>query len=124
MEPILRPEASEIERLLTLEDPDDRQVVDNCHPPNYVNPTPAGRYNLIAIGGGAAGLVSAAGAGGLGARSALIERALTGGDCLNVGCVPSKALIRAARAAYELQTAGAYGIHLDSQPRIDFREAM
>ena len=50
-----------------------------------------GRYNLVVIGAGTAGLVCAAGAAGLGARVALIERHLMGGDCLNVGCVPSKA---------------------------------
>ena len=68
------------------------------HPADWANPEPAGRYNLVVIGAGTAGLVTAAGAAGLGARVALVERHLMGGDCLNVGCVPSKALIRAARA--------------------------
>ncbi len=67
-------------------------------PPDWSNPTPAGRYNLVVIGGGTAGLVSAVGAAGLGARVALVERHLLGGDCLNTGCVPSKTLIAAARA--------------------------
>jgi pyruvate/2-oxoglutarate dehydrogenase complex dihydrolipoamide dehydrogenase (E3) component len=78
----------------------------------------------IAIGAGAAGLVSAGGAGALGARAAIIERALMGGDCLNVGCVPSKALIRAARAVYDLGIAKEFGIHLTAKPQIDFAEAM
>ena len=65
----------------------------NVHPRDWVNPRPSGRYNLVVIGGGTAGLVAAMGAAGLGARVALIERGLLGGDCLNVGCVPSKALI-------------------------------
>ncbi len=73
-------------------------LVANVHPPDWVNPEPAGRYHIVAIGGGTAGLVSAAGAAGLGARAALIERDLMGGDCLNVGCVPSKGVISAARA--------------------------
>jgi glycine/D-amino acid oxidase-like deaminating enzyme len=73
-------------------------LVANTHPPAWVNPEPSGRYNLVVIGAGTAGLVAAAGAAGLGARVALVERDLMGGDCLNVGCVPSKALIRAARA--------------------------
>jgi pyruvate/2-oxoglutarate dehydrogenase complex dihydrolipoamide dehydrogenase (E3) component len=114
----------EIEKLLLVDDPHDRQVIENCHPPGYVNPTPAGKYNLVAIGAGAAGLVSAGGAGGLGAKSALIERTLTGGDCLNIGCVPSKAVIRASRAVYDLSVASEFGVHLASQPRIDFAEAM
>ncbi len=81
------------------------QLAANVHPANWVNPEPAGRYHLVAIGGGTAGLVSAAGAAGLGARAALIERHLLGGDCLNVGCVPSKGVIRAARAYAEIRRA-------------------
>ncbi|HJX26648.1 MAG TPA: mercuric reductase [Thermoanaerobaculia bacterium] len=79
-------------------DEHNRTLLDNVHPPSWINPEPAPRYHLVVIGGGTAGLVSAAGAAGLGARVALIERHLMGGDCLNVGCVPSKGLIRASRA--------------------------
>jgi pyruvate/2-oxoglutarate dehydrogenase complex dihydrolipoamide dehydrogenase (E3) component len=68
------------------------------HPEGWTNPTPATRYDLVVIGAGTGGLVTAAGAAGLGARVALVERHLMGGDCLNVGCVPSKAIISAARA--------------------------
>ena len=57
-----------------------------------------GTYNVIVIGAGTAGLVTAAGTAGLGGRVALIERHKMGGDCLNFGCVPSKALISSARA--------------------------
>jgi pyruvate/2-oxoglutarate dehydrogenase complex dihydrolipoamide dehydrogenase (E3) component len=72
---------------------------------------PAGDdYDLVVIGGGTAGLVTAMGAAGLGARVALIERALLGGDCLNVGCVPSKALLRSARAAREARWGSALGV--------------
>ncbi len=116
--------ASLIEHMLLVDDPHDRVVIENCHPPQYVNPTPSGKYNLIAIGAGAAGLVSSGGAGGLGAKAALIERALTGGDCLNTGCVPSKAVIRAARAAYDLRRAQEFGIHLPAAPQINFAAAM
>ncbi|MBE7504889.1 MAG: FAD-dependent oxidoreductase [Planctomycetia bacterium] len=77
-------------------DEHNRRLVANIHPTAWTNPTPAGRYNLVVVGAGTASLVTAAGAAGLGARVALIERDLMGGDCLNVGCVPSKALIRAA----------------------------
>jgi pyruvate/2-oxoglutarate dehydrogenase complex dihydrolipoamide dehydrogenase (E3) component len=65
-------------------------------PADYRNPTPAARYNLTVIGAGPAGLVVAIAAAGLGARVALIERHAMGGDCLNVGCVPSKTLLAAA----------------------------
>lgn len=115
---------SGVERFLLVDDQYDRQVIENCHPPNHVNPTPNGKYNLVAIGAGAAGLVSAGGAGGLGAKAAIIERALMGGDCLNIGCVPSKAVIRAARAVYDLRIAKRFGIHLTSEPEINFAEAM
>src|SRR5262249_53131968 len=76
------------------------------------------------IGAGTAGLVSAAGAAGLGAKGALIERNLMGGDCLNVGCVPSKGLIRAARAAYEARHGKAFGGQFDGKPGIDFLAAV
>ncbi len=85
--------------LFTIEpwDEHNQKTVANVHPNDWVNPEPSGRYNLIVLGAGTAGLVSAIGAAGLGAKVALIEKELMGGDCLNVGCVPSKALIRAAR---------------------------
>src|ERR1044071_5157226 len=86
-----------------------QQLVANVHPLDWKNPTPAARYNLVVIGAGTAGLVTAAGAAGLGAKVALIEKHLMGGDCLNVGCVPSKTLIRAARAAHEARNAGRFG---------------
>ncbi len=75
-----------------------QQLVGNVHPPDWVEPTPRRRYHLVVIGAGTGGLVSAAIAAGLGARVALVERHLLGGDCLNVGCVPSKGVIGAARA--------------------------
>jgi pyruvate/2-oxoglutarate dehydrogenase complex dihydrolipoamide dehydrogenase (E3) component len=77
----------------------------SVHPADWRNPTPRDRYHLVVIGAGTAGLVTAAGAAALGARVALIERFLMGGDCLNVGCVPSKAIISAARAWHTARTA-------------------
>jgi pyruvate/2-oxoglutarate dehydrogenase complex dihydrolipoamide dehydrogenase (E3) component len=62
-----------------------------------------GVYNVIVIGAGTAGLVTAAGTAGLGGRVALIERNLMGGDCLNFGCVPSKALISSARLIQQIR---------------------
>lgn len=113
---------------LDPEDSADREVVENCHPPQHVNP-PANkrhdRYNLIAIGGGAAGLVSAGGTGLLGGRAALIEKNLLGGDCLNTGCVPSKALLRGARAIYDIRHSSQFGRKADSvDEKIDFGLAM
>ena len=66
-------------------------------PPDYENPRADRRYHLIVIGAGPAGLVCAMGAASLGARVALVERKAMGGDCLNVGCVPSKALLEYVR---------------------------
>ena len=83
--------------LLQPHDVHNQFLVSNVHPPDWANPEPAGRYNLVVLGAGTAGLISASGAAGLGGRVALVERAFLGGDCLNVGCVPSKALIRASR---------------------------
>ncbi len=87
-----------------------QKLIENAHPPGWINPKPLGRYNLVVIGAGTAGLVSAAGGAMLGARVALIESHLMGGDCLNYGCVPSKALIRAARAAHAIREAQALGV--------------
>jgi pyruvate/2-oxoglutarate dehydrogenase complex dihydrolipoamide dehydrogenase (E3) component/uncharacterized membrane protein YdjX (TVP38/TMEM64 family) len=112
------------EEMMLVDDPHDRKLIENCHPPRWVNPRPAGRYNLVVIGGGTAGLVSAAGAAGLGARVALVERNLLGGDCLNVGCVPSKGMIRAARAVYEVRSGSEFGVELTCAPRVAFAAAM
>jgi pyruvate/2-oxoglutarate dehydrogenase complex dihydrolipoamide dehydrogenase (E3) component len=65
-------------------------------PAGWRNPRPASRYNLVVIGAGPAGLITSIAAAGLGARVALVERHAMGGDCLNVGCVPSKTLLAAA----------------------------
>lgn len=107
--------------------PEDRhnlQLVANVHPPDWSNPQPAGPYNLVVIGAGTAGLVCAAGAATLGARVALVERNLMGGDCLNYGCVPSKAVIRAARAAYAMKEASQYGVGLEGRSAVDFGAVM
>ena len=110
--------------MMLVEDDHDRRLIENCHPPRWTNPTPAGKYNLVVIGAGTAGLVTAAGAAGLGAKVALIERNLMGGDCLNVGCVPSKAVIRAARAVYEARKGAEFGVHLSGKPEVAFSAAM
>ena len=101
-----------------------QELVANVHPRDWNNPTPAGRYNLVVIGAGTAGLVAAAGAAGLGAKVALVEKHFLGGDCLNVGCVPSKALIRAARAADAVRKAGDFGVRVPPGVSFDFPKAM
>ena len=99
-----------------------RALESNVHPPDWINPKPAGRYNLVVVGAGTAGLVTAAGAAGLGAKVALIERDLLGGDCLNVGCVPSKGLLGAARRAAAVRRAAEFGVRAEAS--VDFAAVM
>ncbi|MBL8341689.1 MAG: FAD-containing oxidoreductase [Rubrivivax sp.] len=98
-------------------------LLDHVHPRQWVDPLPKPRYNLVVIGAGAGGLVSAAGAAGVGAQVALVESHLLGGDCLNVGCVPSKALLRCAHAAAAARNAAAYGVKVGSV-EVDFAAVM
>ncbi len=100
------------------------KLVANVHPPDWVNPEPEGRYNLVVVGAGTAGLVSAAGAAGMGAKVALVERHLMGGDCLNVGCVPSKTMIRSARAMADVRSAGRFGVQVPEGTGVDFTAVM
>ena len=111
----------------TLIEPDDefnQQLVANVHPADWTNPVPSGRYNLVVVGAGTAGLVTAAVGASLGARVALVERYLMGGDCLNVGCVPSKGIIRAARAWAAASNGRVFGLSADPEPDHDFGEVM
>lgn len=102
----------------------ERERLANVRPLGWSNPRPVDRYHLVVIGAGPAGLVAAKGAAGLGARVALVERDLIGGDCLNVGCVPSKALIRTSRLYAEMRDAGRYGAAAPGQVDVDFAAAM
>ncbi|MDT7044236.1 mercuric reductase [Candidatus Nitronereus thalassa] len=99
-------------------------LINNVHPPTWFNPEPTGRYNLVVIGAGTAGLVTAAVAAAVGAKVALIERHLMGGDCLNVGCVPSKGVIRASRVWAEIHHAAEFGLHIPQGVKRDFGTAM
>src|ERR1044071_3336402 len=112
------------DRMVSVEDPHDQRLLENCRPSAWINPTPAKKYNLVVIGAGTAGLVSAAGAAGLGAKVALLERSLMGGDCLNVGCVPSKAIIRSSRAVFDINDAGRFGVRGGSPAQADFPAVM
>jgi pyruvate/2-oxoglutarate dehydrogenase complex dihydrolipoamide dehydrogenase (E3) component len=115
--------AEEIPELRPL-DAHNQALLANVHPPDWTNPEPAGRYNLVVLGAGTAGLVTAAGAAGLGAKVALVENKLLGGDCLNVGCVPSKALLRAARAWADVRDAGQYGVRVPPGAAVAFPAVM
>jgi len=105
-------------------DEHNRVLAENVHPSNWVNPDPTGRYNIVVIGAGTAGLITAVIAASLGAKVALIEKHLMGGDCLNVGCVPSKGVIRAARAWADLRKADEFGLHIPPGVKYDFGAAM
>src|SRR5207247_7699090 len=105
-------------------DEHNRTLLQNVHPPGWINPEPAPRYNLVVIGAGTAGLVAAAGSAGLGARVALVERHLLGGDCLNYGCVPSKCVIRSSRALGDLKEASQLGFRVPAGADVDFPAVM
>ena len=99
-------------------------LVSNAHPADWQNPTPNGRYNLLVIGGGSAGLVAAVGAAGLGGKVALVEKHLLGGDCLNTGCVPSKTILRSAKAVGDIRRAAELGITIEGNVSVDFAAVM
>lgn len=101
-----------------------RKLESETHPSDWSNPKPSGRYNMVVIGGGTAGLVTAAIAASLGAKTALVEKALLGGDCLNVGCVPSKALISAARCAAMVRDSSQFGVKHHGGFEVDFGQVM
>ena len=83
----------------------------------------ASNYDLVVIGGGTAGLVSAAGAASLGARVALVERDKLGGDCLYRGCVPTKTLVKSARVAHLVRHSEEYGV-VSGEAEVDFPAVM
>ncbi|GMH39912.1 hypothetical protein BSKO_07816 [Bryopsis sp. KO-2023] len=99
------------------------KLLDNVHPANWKDPVATSKYNLVVIGAGAGGLVTSAGSAGVGAKVAIIEEHLMGGDCLNVGCVPSKAVIRCARAVYEARNAAQFGVTVTGV-EVDFGKIM
>ena len=99
------------------------KLLSHVRPKNWRNPTGDEVYDLLVIGAGTAGLVTASGAARLGAKVALVERALLGGDCLNVGCVPSKSLLRAARIVDEIRKGEVLGISVGAV-EVDFKEVM
>ena len=120
-----RPDADSLPAPLWPPGEANRKLELAVRPPDWTNPQPARPYQLLVIGGGTAGLVAAAGAAGLGARVALVERQLMGGDCLNTGCVPSKALLAAAKRAQAIRSAAGYGISPGADDvQIEFDQVM
>ena len=106
------------------EDEHNKLLLENVHPTNWENPEPKEKYNLVVVGAGTAGLVTAIGAATLGARVALVERDLMGGECLNTGCVPSKGLIASAKILSNVQKSSDYGIRIDRGIKVDFEAIM
>ena len=102
----------------------ERERLHNVHPTGWRNPRPADQYSLVVIGAGTAGLVAAHAAAALGAKVALIERDLLGGDCLNVGCVPSKAIIRTSSLYADMRNAQHYGAQTPADIGVDFSAVM
>jgi pyruvate/2-oxoglutarate dehydrogenase complex dihydrolipoamide dehydrogenase (E3) component len=102
----------------------ERERLDYVRPSGWRNPQPADRYSLAVVGAGTAGLVAAHAAAALGAKVALIERHLLGGDCLNDGCVPSKAIIRTSRLYAEMRNAAQYGAQIPADIRVEFPAVM
>src|SRR5215210_5047461 len=81
------------------------------------------RYDVVVIGGGTGGLVTASGCARLGRKVALIEREQLGGDCLWTGCVPTKALVASAKLAHQMRHADAFGLER-VEPRITPKSVM
>ncbi len=109
---------------LDLNDKANQILVENTHPENYINPNPAPMYSLVVIGAGTAGLISSIVTAGLGGKVALIEKDFMGGDCLNTGCVPSKALIRSARLAKEKALSAEFGFSSSNTEDAEFVNVM
>lgn len=99
-------------------------LASHAHPAEWKNPSPQGVYNLVALGGGTAGIIAALGAAGLGGTSALLEKRLLGGDCLNFGCVPSKALLTSAAALHNAQRVSQFGGRIEGSILADFPQVM
>ena len=102
----------------------DRRDLLNVRPADWKNPEPVDRYNLVVIGAGPAGLLAALNAAKVGAKVAIIERDLFGGACFNVGCIPSKAIIRTSRAYAEMRDAENFGAQVPTGIGVDFQAAM
>lgn len=102
-----------------LFDEENIKMLDNCRPRNWVDPDRT-EFDIIAIGGGAAGMVTSAASGMLGAKAAIIERGFIGGDCLVTGCVPSKAFLKAAKISHDIKVGKEYGVMIEGEVKTNF----
>ena len=105
-------------------DAPNRQTIAQGHPTDWQSPHPKSMYDLVVIGGGPAGLTASIVAASAGHTVAMVERNLTGGTCVNFGCTPSKALLRAARAVFDARAGEKFGYMLNEAPRVDFAAVM
>jgi pyruvate/2-oxoglutarate dehydrogenase complex dihydrolipoamide dehydrogenase (E3) component len=103
---------------------EERERLEYVRPADWRNPRPAERYDFVVVGAGTAGQVAAHAAVALGKRVALIEHGLFGGNCLNIGCVPSKSIIRTSRLYAEMRSAAQYGAQVPADIRVDFAAVM
>ena len=106
------------------EKPDDRRLLEDAPSTAGQNPRPVGKYNLVVLGGGPAGILAACAAAALGAKVALVERNLLGGTCLNTGCIPSKSILRTSRLYADMRDAETFGAQVPKDIRVDFAAVM
>eukprot|EP00439_Symbiodinium_sp_Y106_P078778 s1683_g17.t1 len=107
------------------DDPSVQRLVANVDPAMRANPQPQPCYDLVVLGAGVAGLISCIVGRQMGRKIAMVEQHYMGGDCLNTGCVPSKALIAAAQAAHRVRDASRFGVTLRPEDvTVDFEAVM
>ena len=106
------------------------EMLDNVRPLEWVDPEiPVQNandkwYDMVAIGGGAAGMVTTGATAFLGGSALMIERNFMGGDCLVTGCVPSKAFLKSASVAHKLRNGAAYGLEIEGEVKVNFGKVM
>ncbi|PCJ52497.1 MAG: mercuric reductase [Planctomycetota bacterium] len=110
--------------VLLENDPADQELKSQVAPEDWTNPDAQPLYDMVVLGGGTAGLITAAIAAGLGAKVAMIERELLGGDCLNYGCVPSKGLLSVSKRLGMMRRAAEYGIENGASASASFGKVM